>query len=302
MGNAQDTKGAEYFEKQVRPLLAKHCYSCHSTASQPVMAGLKLDTEAGLSDGGSRGKAIVPGEPQRSLLVTAVNYSDDRLRMPPTGKLTDDEIATLTAWVKMGAPWGVKGGALEGDRTSSAGKSFWAFQSPGEPAIPQVKQRGWVKSPLDAFILAALEEKGLKPATPADKRTLIRRATFDLTGLPPTPEEVQAFLADDSVNAFAHLVDRLLASPRYGEKWGRHWLDIARYADSNGLDENLVYRNAYRYRDYVINAFNKDKPYNQFILEQLAGDLLPRQRRKYDLRAPDCHRVSFFGSQDARRG
>ena len=273
-GNAQDTKGAEFFEKQVRPLLAKHCYSCHSTASQPVMAGLKLDTEAGLSEGGSRGKVIVPGEPQRSLLVTAVNYSDDRLRMPPTGKLTDDEIATLTAWVKMGAPWGVKDGALEGDQTISGGKPFWAFQSPREPAIPQVKQRGWVKTPLDAFVLAGLEARGLTPASAADKRTLIRRATFDLTGLPPTPEEVQAFVADDSANAFARLVDRLLASPRYGEKWGRHWLDIARYADSNGLDENLVYKNAYRYRDYVINALNKDKPYNQFILEQLAGDLL----------------------------
>jgi hypothetical protein len=241
-GNAQDTKGAEFFEKQVRPLLAKHCYSCHSTASQPVMAGLKLDTEAGLSEGGSRGKVIVPGEPQRSLLVTAVNYSDDRLRMPPTGKLTDDEIATLTAWVKMGAPWGVKDGALEGDQTISGGKPFWAFQSPREPAIPQVKQRGWVKTPLDAFVLAGLEARGLTPASAADKRTLIRRATFDLTGLPPTPEEVQAFVADDSANAFARLVDRLLASPRYGEKWGRHWLDIARYADSNGLDENLVYK------------------------------------------------------------
>ena len=274
-GNAQGTKGVEFFEKQVRPVLAKHCYACHSSASQPVMGGLKLDSEAGLREGGSRGKAIVPGEPQRSLLVTAITYRDEHLRMPPTGRLADDEIAALTAWVKMGAPWGVKDDAIGGDRSTSAGKSFWAFQTPKAPRIPQVRQPGWVKSPLDAFILAALEEKGLKPAPPAEKRNLIRRATFDLTGLPPTPAEVQAFLADDSLEAFTRLVDRLLASPRYGERWGRHWLDVARYADSNGLDENLVYKNAYRYRDYVINAFNKDKPYNQFILEQLAGDLLP---------------------------
>ena len=274
-GNGQDQKGTEFFEKQVRPLLAQHCYSCHSSASQPVMGGLKLDSEAGLQEGGSRGKAIVPGEPQRSLLVTAITYSDDRLRMPPTGKLADDEIATLIEWVKMGAQWGPGplGSAKEGADT--AANSFWAFEKPTKSALPGVKQREWVKSPLDAFILAALEARGLRPAPPADKRNLIRRATFDLTGLPPTSEEVQAFVADDSPGAFAKLVDRLLASPRYGEKWARHWLDIARYADSNGLDENLVYKNAFRYRDYVINAFNKDKPYDQFIHEQLAGDLLP---------------------------
>lgn len=272
--SAQQPSGVEFFEKQVRPLLAKHCYACHSSASQPAMGGLRLDSEAGLLQGGSRGKAIAPGEPQKSLLVTAISYGDERLRMPPTGKLAEDEIAALTAWVKMGASWGVKDDALGVEQTTSLGKSFWAFQTPTEPRIPQVRQPGWVKSPVDAFILAALEAKGLKPAPSADKRTLIRRATFDLTGLPPTPEEVQAFLADDSAESFARLVGRLLASPRYGEKWGRHWLNVARYADSNGLDENLVYKNAYRYRDYVISAFNSDKPYNEFVHEQLAGDLL----------------------------
>jgi hypothetical protein len=271
--NAQDPKGAEFFEKQVRPVLAKHCYACHSSASQPVMGGLRLDSESAFRQGGSRGKAIIPGDPEKSLLVAAINYRDAGLRMPPNGKLADDEIAALTAWVKMGAPWGVNVVSVGAD--PSGGQSFWAFQAPKETPIPQVHEPGWVKTPLDAFILAGLEEKGLKPAPAADKRTLIRRATFDLTGLPPTPEEVQSFLADDSEDAFPRLMDRLLASPRYGEKWGRHWLDVARYGDSNGLDENLVYKNAYRYRDYVINAFNKDKPYDQFIHEQLAGDLLP---------------------------
>ena len=189
--------------------------------------------------------------------------------MPPRGKLKDAEIALLAQWVDRGAPWGAE--RLQSD----ARQDFWAFVPPKEPSIPQVKDQGWVKSPIDAFILAGLEAKGLTPAPPADKRTLIRRATFDLTGLPPKPEEVRAFLKDASPEAFAKVVDRLLASPRYGERWGRHWLDVARYADSNGLDENLVYKNAFRYRDYVIHAFNKDKPYDQFIQEQLAGDLLP---------------------------
>ena len=159
--------------------------------------------------------------------------------------------------MERGAPWGVE--RLQSD----AKQDFWAFVPPKEPSIPHVKNQAWVKSPIDAFILAGLEAKGLMPAPPADKRTLIRRATFDLTGLPPKPEEVRAFLEDKTPEAFARVVDRLLASPRYGERWGRHWLDVARYADSNGLDENLVYKNAFRYRDYVIQAFNQDKPYDR---------------------------------------
>ena len=272
---AQDSQGAEFFEKRVRPLLAEHCYSCHSDRIQP-MGGLRLDSEQGFRMGGGRGQPISPGEPQKSLLITAISHRDEGLRMPPTGRLHDREIATLTTWVKLGAPWGTEVNSFERDENESSDVPLWAFQPPQDPLIPKVEDREWVKSPLDAFILADLEAKGLRSASPADKRTLIRRATFDLVGLPPTPEEIQAFLADDSPDAFAQVVEVLLASPRYGERWGRHWLDVARYADSNGLDENLVFKNAYRYRDYVIGAFNDDKPYDRFIHEQLAGDLLAR--------------------------
>jgi hypothetical protein len=266
---AAESDGANFFEKSVRPLLAERCFTCHSASSNPVMGGLRMDTRESLLKGGSRGAAIIPGQPEQSLLLGAVRHTEGNLKMPPGKKLAEPEIAALAEWVKMGAPWGAQAAR------SPITETFWSLVPPRASAPPAVKTPGWVKTPLDAFILAALEKKGLTPARPADKRTLIRRAAFDLTGLPPTPDEVRAFLNDKSPDAFAKVVDRLLASPRYGERWGRHWLDVARYADSNGLDENLVYKNAFRYRDYVINAFNKDKPYDQFIHEQLAGDLLP---------------------------
>ena len=268
--SAQTTSGAELFEKQVRPLFAKNCYLCHSGASQPAMGGLRLDTEEAFRQGGTRGSPVSADEPEQSLLLRALSHSDDKLSMPPTGKLSDAEIAAIARWVRMGAPWGQE---VTADQRTEA--NFWSFVPPTKPPLPSVFDESWVQSAIDHFILAALEEKRLQPAPPADKRTLIRRATFDLIGLPPTPRELHAFLDDDSPDAFARVVDRLLASPRYGERWGRHWLDLARYADSNGLDENLVYKNAFRYRDYVIAAFNKDKPYDQFVHEQLAGDLLP---------------------------
>lgn len=262
--------GASFFENKVRPLLAEKCLACHSASSNPVMGGLRLDSREALLKGGSRGASIVAGNPEKSLLIRAVRHTQGNLQMPPGSKLKDAEIAMLAEWISAGAPWGEKS-------TSAAApaEKFWAFVPPRNPSIPKVKHQAWVKSPVDAFILAALESKGLSPARPADKRALIRRATFDLTGLPPKPAEVREFLDDQSPDAFAKVIDRLLASQRYGERWGRHWLDVARYADSNGLDENLVYKNAFRYRDYVIQAFNKDKPYDQFIHEQLAGDLLP---------------------------
>ncbi|MBI1355102.1 MAG: DUF1549 domain-containing protein [Acidobacteria bacterium] len=262
--------GAAFFEKRVRPLLAQQCYACHSQAGNVAMGGLKLDSREGLLAGGGRGPALTPGKPAESLLLTAIRHVDEKLQMPPTGKLPDADIATLAEWVEMGAPWGTASAQAE-----PASQTWWSFVPPSEPTIPSVKNQQWVRSPIDAFVLAKLEEKGLQPAPPADKRTLIRRATFDLIGLPPTPKEIHDFLADDSPQAFARVIDRLLASPRYGERWGRHWLDVARYADSNGLDENLVYKNAFRYRDYVIAAFNKDKPFDRFLHEQLAGDLLP---------------------------
>ncbi len=263
--------GAAFFEKNVRPLLVARCLGCHSAASQPVMGGLRLDSREFSIQGGSRGPSIVPGNPADSLLLKVVLHTAGALKMPPGPKMKDPEAAILAQWIAMGAPWG------ETPVVSSVAtqKKFWAFLPPAEPKIPAVKNSAWVRSPIDAFVLSALEAKALNPAKPADKRTIIRRATYDLTGLPPTPADVADFLADKSPGAYAAAVDRLLASPRYGERWGRHWLDVARYADSNGLDENLVYKNAFRYRDYVIAAFNKDKPYDQFLQEQLAGDLLP---------------------------
>jgi hypothetical protein len=266
-----EENGPEFFEKNVRPLLSAQCLGCHSATSKPIMGGLRLDSRDLALKGGTRGPAIVPGNPAESLLLKAVRHTAGPLRMPPGPKVKDSDAALLAQWIQMGAPWG----AASLPSNSPAATKFWAFVPPKEPPVPQVRNQTWVRSPIDAFLLSALDAKGIAPAKPADKRTLIRRASYDLTGLPPTPTEVQEFLSDSSPDAFAKVVDRLLASPRYGERWGRHWLDVARYADSNGLDENLVYKNAFRYRDYVIAAFNKDKPFDQFLQEQIAGDLLP---------------------------
>ncbi len=267
---AAQEDGPAFFEKNVRPLLAGKCLSCHAATSQPIMGGLRLDSREHAVKGGGRGAAIVPGKPAESLLLQVVMHTAGPLKMPPGPKMKDAEIAVLAEWVKMGAPWG-----KEAVVSQAKVEKYWAFVPPRAAAAPEVKSISWVRSPIDAFILAGLEAKGLAPARMTDKRTLIRRASYDLTGLPPTPAEVKAFLDDTSADAFAKVVDRLLASPRYGERWGRHWLDVARYADSNGLDENLVYKNAFRYRDYVIAAFNQDKPFDQFLKEQLAGDLMP---------------------------
>ena len=266
---AQDD-GPQFFEKNVRPLLVQQCLGCHSATSQPIMGALRLDDRALAIKGGSRGASLIPGDPANSLLLKAVRHTAGALKMPPGPKMKDADVAVLTQWVQMGAPWG-------SNTVSSAApaKKYWAFVPPTSPPIPVVANQAWVRSPIDSFILANLDAKGLQPVKNADKRTLIRRATYDLVGLPPTPAEIQNFLNDNSSEAYAKVIDRLLASPRYGERWGRHWLDVARYADSNGLDENLVYKSAFRYRDYVIAAFNKDKPFNQFLTEQLAGDLLP---------------------------
>jgi len=272
-----DPKALEFFENKVRPLLAERCLECHGPEKQK--ANLRLDSLAAILKGGDSGPALVAGKPDESLLVQAIGYTSD-IKMPPKSKLPDREIADLTQWVKFGAPWpnsqpnGEPTTKPAGPQITAEQRAFWAFQLVIEPAVPEVKRHEWPRSAIDHFVLARLEAAGLEPAPPANKRTLIRRATFDLTGLPPTVEEVNAFLADESNDAFARVVDRLLASPRYGERWGRHWLDVARFADSNGLDENLAYANAYRYRDYVIDAFNRDKPFDRFVQEQIAGDLL----------------------------
>lgn len=265
--NSTSPEQIRFFETSIRPLLVDHCQKCHGSLKQK--ADLRLDSRASILKGGESGPAAVPGNPDKSLLIMAVRHVDDVPRMPVGKKLSDREIADLSRWVEMGLPFPISQAAAKTDP-----ENWWAFQSPRKPEVPRVQNPAWAQSPVDHFILAKLEAKGLKAAPPADRRTLIRRATFDLIGLPPTPEEIDAFLKDSSSNAFAKVVDRLLASPHYGERWGRHWLDVARYADSNGLDENVAFGNAWRYRDYVVNAFNADLPFDQFIHEQLAGDLL----------------------------
>ncbi|MFN3653326.1 MAG: PSD1 and planctomycete cytochrome C domain-containing protein [Armatimonadota bacterium] len=260
---------ARFFETRIRPVLATRCQSCHGGERQS--GGLRVDSREALLKGGASGPALIPGKPEQSLLWQALTYGH-ALKMPPGGKLPDRQVADLSRWIAAGAAW--PAGTASGGRADA---SHWAFQPVRRPPLPRVNDRAWVKSPIDAFVLAGLEQAGLRPAPPADRRTLIRRATFDLTGLPPTPGEIEAFLADRSPDAWEKVVDRLLASPAYGERWGRHWLDVARYADSNGLDENVAHGNAWRYRDWVIRSFNEDKPYDQFLTEQLAGDLLPAE-------------------------
>jgi Protein of unknown function (DUF1553)/Protein of unknown function (DUF1549)/Planctomycete cytochrome C len=280
VARAEDPQSVETFEKKVRPLLVAQCLECHGADAKNIKGRLRLNSRADLLKGGESGPAVVPGDAARSRLIEAVRYTNDDLKMPPKGKLADADIAILENWVKAGAVWPSSGPATvdapkPGQLFTEEQKRFWAFQPMKDSPAPVVRDAGWVRSPIDAFILAKLEEKNLKPAKPADKYTLLRRVTFDLTGLPPTPAQIEAFLKDDSPRAFEKVIDRLLESPAYGERWGRHWLDIVRYADSNGLDENTAFGNAWRYRDYVIKSFNEDKPYDQFLREQIAGDLLP---------------------------
>ena len=273
----------EFFEKDVRPILVEHCYECHSAGE--VNGGLRLDSRAGVMKGGDTGPSLVVGDLDKSLLIEAVRYKNRDLQMPPQNALSPAQVAVLEKWVAMGAPdprveavpdsgTGPTGMSIED------GRKFWSFQPVADPAIPDVKDTSWVRNPVDAFVLAQLEAQGLRPAPAADKRTLIRRITYNLIGLPPTPEEVAAFLADESEDAYNKVMERLLQSPHYGVRWGRHWLDVARYADSNGLDENLAFGLAWRYRDYVVDAFNNDKPFNRFMVEQLAGDLLPEANQE----------------------
>ncbi len=273
---AADDAGHKFFETKIRPLLVEHCYSCHGPEEQE--SDLRLDSYAAMMAGGAAGIAIVPNEPDESLLLTALKYVDDDLQMPPDRKLPDAQIADVRKWIEMGAPHpDADGKSPRPTKTVDivAGRQFWSFQPRHRVTVPAVDDAAWTKTPIDQFILAKLRENSLEPAPVADRRTLIRRATFDLLGLPPTTAEIEAYLADDAPEAFSRVIDRLLGSARYGERWGRHWLDVVRYADSNGLDENIAHGNAWRYRDYVIAALNADKPYNSFVAEQLAGDQLP---------------------------
>ncbi len=279
----QAANPADFFEKKIRPIFADNCQGCHNPELKT--GGLDLSTPESFANGGQSGPIVSPDNPAGSRLLRVVSY-EEKLKMPPRMKLGDPQIAALREWVMAGAPWpGAEATLPTSIEEQRAGtretpfteeqRNFWAFQPVNDPAPPEVRRESWVQSPIDRFVLARLEQEGLAPASPADKLTLLRRATFDLTGLPPTEEEIARFTADASPDAFERVVTRLLASPRHGERWGRHWLDVARYADSTGNDEDHRYPHAWRYRDYVIAAFNEDTPYDQFVREQIAGDLLP---------------------------
>ncbi len=273
-----DAKGIEFFEKQIRPVLAEHCLRCHSAAAantKKLKGGLQLDTREAFLAGGDSGPVIQPGNAKASLLLKSLHYTGDT-QMPPAGKLPDATIADFEKWIAMGAP--APNAAAAAKRqvglTIAQGRQFWSYQPVKVPAISVVKDRTWPAVDLDRFVLAGLEAKQLAPAPEADKATLIRRVYYDLTGLPPSPEQVDAFVGDPSPEAYAALVDKLLASPAFGERWGRHWLDIARFAESVTL-RGFIFKESWRYRDFVIESFNADVPFNRFIREQIAGDLLP---------------------------
>jgi mono/diheme cytochrome c family protein len=301
-------QGIEFFEKRIRPLLTENCHQCHGAKKQE--SGLALNSVAGIRNGGDRGPAIVTGEPDASVLIQAVRYTDDDLKMPPRGKLKNEQIADLVAWVKLGAPLpaddtpAIAAAKPSSEFNLAERRKHWAYQpvrivdppiagsklAPGEsgdsagsgapgPGLVPAKSISWCADAIDAFVLSRLNAAGLSPSPPADKRALIRRVTFDLAGLPPMPAEVAAFLNDEAPDAYERLVDRLLASPRYGERFGRHWLDIMRYSETLGFEFDYDLHNAWRYRDYVIRAFNADLPYDQFVVEHLAGDLVEQPRR-----------------------
>jgi len=285
----------DFFEKKVRPIFIDNCYKCHSQEAEKVKGGLMLDSRAGVLKGGDTGPALVPGNPDLSLMIQAIRYTNKDLQMPPNDRqMANNEIGILETWVKMGAP----DPRLESDAASGGhkyivdfdkAKRHWSFQPIVAPEVPQPPDpQHWARTAVDEFILDKMLPNGLMPSPPADKVTLLRRVSFDLTGLPPSPREMEEFVSDSSTNAYEKVVDRLLASPRYGERWGRHWLDLAHYGDTRGAngggrDERYPY--SYTYRDYVIRAFNEDLPYNQFLIQQIAADKLPHEEDSHDLAA-----------------
>ena len=304
---AAQSSEIEFFEKKIRPVLVEQCYACHSAKIETPMGGLRLDSREGVRQGGASGPAIMPGVPAQSLLLKALSYTDMNLKMPPTGKLPDRVIADFAKWIADGAADPRTGEVSEsagpprkneksektGPGTSiEDGRRWWSFQPLSEHPAPQTSQSDWVRKKIDSFVLAKLEDSNLRPSPQADPRTLIRRAYLDLTGLPPTYEQVEAFVADPSPTAYAELIDGLLASPRYGERWGRHWLDVARWAEDHPTSEstNRPHPYAWRYRDWVIEAFNDDMPYDRFIRMQFASDLLP------GFEPPDMRALGYIGN------
>ncbi len=276
---------ADFFERKIRPVLAERCFECHSVESKSLKANLLLDSREGLLKGGDTGPALNEANPKRSLLLSAIHYADPETAMPPKkagGQLSPQAIADLTAWMEAGAPWPADGVAKKTSKKfdlAQRKQDHWCWIPPKPQAVPTVRNKAWAKTPGDNFILAKLEASGLNPAPPVDRSTWLRRVTFDLTGLPPTPPEVEAFLADDSSAAFSKVADRLLGSSAFGERWARHWMDLVRYAETRGHEFDPIIPNAWQYRDYLVRALNADVPYDQFVKEHIAGDLLPARLR-----------------------
>ncbi len=288
--------GVEFFERKIRPLLAQHCFSCHGRGQKK--GGLSLASREGLLAGGDSGTAVALDKPDESLLIQAVRYDGD-FQMPPSGKLADEEIAALAQWLALGAPWPAEpsgAGAFRADgAVTDADRQFWSFQPVRDPAPPAVQQTAWPRRPLDAFVLARLEAESLQPVDEADRRTFIRRATFDLLGLPPTAEEIEAFVTDERADAYERLIERLLDSPHYGERWARHWLDVARYGEDQAHTfQARLYPSGYRYRDWVVGAFNRDLPFDRFAIEQIAGDLLEEDSNNSGDRMNRLPALGFF--------
>jgi hypothetical protein len=277
-----DGKGIEFFETKIRPVLVQHCYKCHSTSGKKSEGGLLLDSREAIRKGGDRGRAIVPGDTDKSLLLDAILHTDTDLKMPPKkDRLPKEVLNDFTAWIRMGAPDPREKaeGNLSGPVDIETGRKFWSMQPPQAHKVPAVMDGSWPKTKVDFFVLAKLEAAGLTPSPDAEPAVLLRRLHFDLIGLPPSPAALQAFLDDvkkDGLDrALSKEIDSLLASPRFGEHWGRHWLDVARFAESSGKEANMTFPYAWRYRDYVIDCFNSTKPFDVFLVEQIAGDLLP---------------------------
>ena len=292
----------EFYETQVQPILKARCLKCHG-GEEKIKGGLRLSSRAAVLKGGDQGAAVVLDKPAESLLIQAINY--DGLEMPPSGKLPKAEIDVLTKWVELGLPW-TSGAATneekprEGPKVDDEARNYWAYRPLQSPDVPRVKNKAWVRNSIDAFVLSKLEAEGLAPAPPADRVALLRRAYYDLIGLPPSPEEVDAFAADKSDDAYERLIDRLLARPQYGEKWGRHWLDLVRFAETHGYERDSIKPFAWRYRDYVIDSFNRDKPYDQFLMEQLAGDELDTVTAE-TLIATGFYRLGLWDDEPADR-
>ncbi|MBI3879424.1 MAG: DUF1549 domain-containing protein, partial [Verrucomicrobia bacterium] len=302
------TSDAELFERKIQPIFQQHCFKCHSHSADKINGGLVLDSFAAVLAGGDTGPAIVPGKPGESLLLSAVKHTGE-LKMPKKGeKLSAAEIATLEEWVKLGAPAPKDSANVSAGPKKRTGKitdedrKWWAYQPIRNPAVPEVQSAKFkVQNPIDNFILARLQKEGLQPSPEAARATLIRRLYFDVIGLPPTQAEVAAFLSDTSPDAYEKLVDTLLASPRYGEKWARHWLDLVRYAESDGYKADDYRAHSWRYRDYVVAAFNTDKPYDRFVQEQLAGDeLFPGQPEALVATSYYRHGIYEYNNRDVR--